>query len=324
MTSSANQADVPADVRTVAVRLCLAGGHQFSVNLPSDSPLLLSLFTALAANSQVSAASPPTFFQIPLADGRMACSFFSTQLVCLVTEPPVLLDSTEPTRTFHAGPVIPSPYVQMDDFLTSAEQQQILSYALQHEADFIPSRVTTNEPGYRSSSVIDRRDQAEEFSPFFVNRLKAYFPYILRAFNIAPFPAGEIETQLTAHNDGHYFKIHPDNGDEQTSGREISYVYYFYREPKAFSGGELRLYDGRVNNGAYVPAESFNLIEPRNNRLIAFPSRCQHEVLPIRCATGAFADSRFTVNGWIHKQSEDAAQQPSMAKTERTLAPEVA
>lgn len=320
MIPSAHQSDVSADVRTVAVRLCLAGGHQFSVNLPSDSPLLHSLFTALAANSQVSPATPPTFFQIPLADGRMACSFFSTQLVCLVTEPPVLLDSTEPTRTFHAGPVIPSPYVQMDDFLTSAEQQQLLSYALQHEADFVPSRVTTNEPGYRQSSVIDRHEQVEEFSAVFVNRLTAYLPYILRVFNIAPFAIGDIETQLTAHNDGHYFKLHPDNGCEQTGGREITYVYYFYREPKAFSGGDLRLYDGRMDNGSYVPAESSNLIEPRNNRLIVFPSRCQHEVLPIRCATGAFADSRFTVNGWIHKQSQDSVQQPSMAKTTETRA----
>ena len=299
MAISANQ----SDVRTVAVRLCLAGGHQFSVNLLSDSPLLRSLFTALAANAQISPATPPTFFQIPLADGRVACSFFSTQLVCLVTEPPVLLEDTEPTRMLHAGPIIPSPYVQMDDFLTVAEQQQLLSYALQHEADFVPSRVTTNEPGYRKSSVIDRLGHAE-ISTLFVNRLKAYLPYILRVFNLASFPIGEIEMQLTAHNDGHYFKPHPDNGCEQTRGREVTYVYYFYREPKAFSGGELRLYDGRMENGAYVPAESFNLIEPRNNRLIVFPSRCQHEVFPIQCATGAFADSRFTVNGWIHKQPE--------------------
>src|SRR5262245_10537324 len=121
MAISTNQ----SDVRTVAVRLCLAGGHQFSVNLPSDSPLLHSLFASLAANSRVPPAAPPTFFQIPLADGGVACSFVSTQLVCLVTEPPVLLESTELTRTLNAEPVIPSPYVQTDDFLTQAEQQHL-------------------------------------------------------------------------------------------------------------------------------------------------------------------------------------------------------
>jgi Rps23 Pro-64 3,4-dihydroxylase Tpa1-like proline 4-hydroxylase len=36
--------------------------------------------------------------------------------------------------------------------------------------------------------------------------------------------------------------------------------------------------------------------------LLLFPSTNDHEVLPVRVPTGAFADSRFTINGWIHRQ----------------------
>lgn len=92
-----------ADVRPVAVRLCLAGGQQFSLTLPSDSPLLRRLFTALASHAQIPPASPATFFQIPLEDGRVACSFFSTQLVSLVTEPPVLLEPDDSTEDHGYG-----------------------------------------------------------------------------------------------------------------------------------------------------------------------------------------------------------------------------
>ena len=55
--------------------------------------------------------------------------------------------------------------------------------------------------------------------------------------------------QLTAHNDGCYYKIHNDAGSEKTANREISYVYYFYQEPKAFSGGELKIYDTELKGG---------------------------------------------------------------------------
>jgi len=60
-----------------------------------------------------------------------------------------------------------------------------------------------------------------------------------------------LELKLTAHGDGAYFRPHIDMSigpDRQPLGatpgedRLLSAVYYFYAEPKAFSGGQLRLY----------------------------------------------------------------------------------
>lgn len=126
-------------------------------------------------------------------------------------------------------------------------------------------------------------------------------PDVISKLEIPPFTISQIESQLTAHNDGNYYKLHNDNGSLETATRELSYVYYFYREPKPFSGGELRIYDSRIENNFYVAAKSSKTVEPRNNSIMFFLSRYLHEVLPVSCPSKAFADSRFTINGWVRR-----------------------
>ena len=83
------------------------------------------------------------------------------------------------------------------------------------------------------------------------------------------------------------------------SQRVISAVYYFYRLPKSFSGGVLRLHSvaGGGEEGSFVD------IEPTNDTLVFFPSWFPHEVLPVACPSGRFEDSRFTINCWFHRHS---------------------
>ena len=71
----------------------------------------------------------------------------------------------------------------------------------------------------------------------FQSKILETLPEVLTKLKFRPFEISEIEVQLTAHNDGCYYKIHNDAGSEKTASREITYVYYFYQEPKAFSGG---------------------------------------------------------------------------------------
>jgi Rps23 Pro-64 3,4-dihydroxylase Tpa1-like proline 4-hydroxylase len=78
-------------------------------------------------------------------------------------------------------------------------------------------------------------------------------------------------------------------------------VYYFYQEPKAFSGGELKIYDSKIEDNYYVPADSFHIIKPNNNKIVFFFSHYMHEVLAVKCPSGNFTDSRFT--GWIRSDN---------------------
>ncbi|WP_246843999.1 2OG-Fe(II) oxygenase, partial [Hydrocoleum sp. CS-953] len=59
---------------------------------------------------------------------------------------------------------------------------------------------------------------------------------------------------ITAHNHGHYYQTHNDNGIPEVAKREITYVYYFYQQPQQFSGGELVLYDEKIDNNYYKQA----------------------------------------------------------------------
>ena len=114
------------------------------------------------------------------------------------------------------------------------------------------------------------------------------------------FPVGRIELQVTASNDGDYFRLHQDSDGKDT--RELSFVYFLHGEPRRFSGGELRLYETRVIDGRVLPADHSRTISPRQDTITFFPSLNEHELLPVRVPSRKFADSRFTVNGWIHRR----------------------
>lgn len=110
------------------------------------------------------------------------------------------------------------------------------------------------------------------------------------------------EAQLTHHGNGDYYKIHNDNGDEPMGLRYLTYVYYFYKEPKAFSNGELRLYRMPLNNKTTIDASnSYIDIEPLSNRLVIFPSHFMHEVRVVNSNPTFSLSDRFTVNGWLHR-----------------------
>ncbi len=194
--------------------------------------------------------------------------------------------------------ILESNYIQIDDFLIREDKKRLLNYVFAEEIEFLPTSTSTDEVNYRRSSVLYA---FPDFADLISDRIQSIAPDIFRTLELSPFSIFHIEAQLTAHNDGNYYKIHNDNGSSNTATRELTYVYYFYRDPKPFSGGELVLYDSKIENTYYVNADSFKTIEPRNNSIVFFLSRYMHEVLPVRCPSRSFQDSRFTINGWIHR-----------------------
>jgi len=194
--------------------------------------------------------------------------------------------------------VLASRYVHLYNFLPPDRHGELLDYVARREADFVGTTTTTGEQNYRRSQVLH---EFPEFSSFIVDRIKSVLPDVWRQARLDPFAIGQIEAQLTAHNDGHFYKLHNDSGSPETASRQFTYVYYFYRQPKPFSGGELVIYDSKIENNFYVKADSYQIVEPRNNSIVFFLSRYIHEVLPVRCPSRSFADSRFTINGWIRQ-----------------------
>lgn len=221
----------------------------------------------------------------------------SEHLIELVTQFPSVLPSVEEAKPQVTKDLV-SNYIQIDDFLTIEERSRLFDYVLQQESAFVPTYTLTGAPDHRRSLVLY---SLSEFSELIINRIQTIIPYILTKLEVPLFSISQIESQLTAHNDGNYYKLHNDDGVPDISNRKVSYVYYFHQEAKPFSGGELLIYDSKVENKFYLADKSFKTVEPRNNSIVFFLSRHFHEVLPVVCPSKAFSDSRFTINGWIRQ-----------------------
>jgi SM-20-related protein len=197
-----------------------------------------------------------------------------------------------------------TPIAVFDEFLVSEELNGLLEYTLTHSNYFASTRVI----GREGAGVIDRANRRSRvlvaWSPFhelLANRIGTFFPVILEKLQWPSFQVAHIETQLTASNHQEFFKTHSDNGNIAVQSRQLTFVYFFNREPKAFSGGDLIIYDTVVRDGYHTPAGPSQVIHPRQNQIVFFPSFCLHEVTTVNCPSCDFADSRFTLNGWLHQ-----------------------
>jgi SM-20-related protein len=198
------------------------------------------------------------------------------------------------TMTVHT-----SAYVLLENYVEADVQDKLVRYVCDHECSFIHSTVSNQNAGHRRSLVLH---DFPEFAPLFRERIRATLPPVCAALGVAAFPIGDIECQLTAHNDDDFFKLHNDNGSPQTRERTLSYVFYFHKEPKGFRGGEFRLYHSQITEGRYECGEPVVDIAPINNSILFFLSYRHHEVLPVHCPSRRFADGRFTINGWVRQR----------------------
>jgi Rps23 Pro-64 3,4-dihydroxylase Tpa1-like proline 4-hydroxylase len=173
--------------------------------------------------------------------------------------------------------------------------QTVYREALALERVFEPSRTslrgvdTTNR---RSKVVYD--EQLSGLAPIIRGVLDEHLDEALERLGVAPFEVAGLEIQMTAHGDGEFFRQHTDSGSPATADRALTFVYYFHAEPKQHSGGELVFFG---------PDGTEQVLEPDNDMLILFDPCTRHEVRPVSCPSGRFADSRFTLNGWLHRRT---------------------
>jgi Rps23 Pro-64 3,4-dihydroxylase Tpa1-like proline 4-hydroxylase len=193
--------------------------------------------------------------------------------------------------------------VVLDEFLAPQELAELTQFALDHEAQFETSEVIspTEEGGlvnydHRRSRVLMELGQHQDL---ILDRIKTVLPQVLDKLGMEKFAIRNVEAQVTASNDGDFFHFHNDNGNAPVAERHLTFVYFFHREPKQFEGGELRIHDTRLQAGAYVSEGSYQTIVPQQNQIVFFPCELMHEITAVKCPSKFFADSRFTLNGWL-------------------------
>lgn len=129
----------------------------------------------------------------------------------------------------------------------------------------------------------------------------SHFREILASFE---FPMTEFlltnyhETQVSRYggNDQRY-GWHIDRFADHS--RMITFVYYFFNEPKSFEGGSIEFTNSPISNDVAVDENiDVKIIEPVNNMGLVFSSSVPHRVMPTK-SSNKFEDGRFSVNCWI-------------------------
>jgi SM-20-related protein len=243
-------------------------------------------------------------YHIRADGGRQSLIFSGADLMGILTDPPIVIQAagqaTGQTAVQEAGepPLAKSRYKIVENFLSPAQHEELLALVAREEKGFVDTTVSTNDPDYRRSKVLHNAPSVHEL---FRARMRELGPALAAELGIPAFSIADVEVQVTAHNDGNYFKLHNDSGSPDTATRALTYVYYFFNEPKAFTGGELRIYDSVIKDGYYQCGPHAADIDPRNNSVIFFAPHMHHEVLKVNVPSHAFHDSRFTVNGWLRR-----------------------
>jgi SM-20-related protein len=219
----------------------------------------------------------------------LAAVIFTIRQGTMTAERILLSKLVPPHRVYHG-------------FLDSIAQGNLLAWAIENESKFEASSVlstfvkdeTKREPSLRTSLRVN------DFGPakaMICQRVLDFVPVLIKDLRVTSFEPSRVELELVANNDGAFFKRHIDTfmaDARKSSDRLLSAVYYFHAEPKAFSGGELRLH-------SLTDDDSFVDIPPEQNILVVFPSWASHEVLTVSCPSKRFSDSRFNVNCWVHR-----------------------
>jgi SM-20-related protein len=196
----------------------------------------------------------------------------------------------------------PPPIALRHGLLPEAELDALFDWAVAQEALYVASNLGNGAVDLeRRNSLGFPRDRVPPWRDAMVARLTALLPELCTELGLAPFELHRFEFDALAYGDGAFFRRHIDTlagaiGEHSPDERILTAVYYFHREPQGFSGGELRL-----SPVAHNPA-AVRDIAPHRNMLVAFPSWAPHEVLPVRCPSGKFADSRFAINFWARRR----------------------
>ena len=187
----------------------------------------------------------------------------------------------------------PAPFVRVRNFLPADEHRALLARMLAGREHFSESAGVGPgffpDPRVRNNSEANLRFAAET-QPGFEPRLRKLLEDASPRLGMRGLGAYRLDLQVRTYQAGEFYAAHNDSG----RFREINYVYYLHRQPKPFSGGDLLLYDG-------AGAKSFTRLEPEDNSIVLFPSRCVHEVTKVECDPGDFGAGRFSLNGALYR-----------------------
>ncbi|QJE72249.1 2OG-Fe(II) oxygenase [Aerophototrophica crusticola] len=143
----------------------------------------------------------------------------------------------------------------------------LLDYVYANRDRFEVAKVGGKDEATLSVRVASILNDTGPYRALFEAKVREMLPQVTKDLGVPAVDPKRIEVQLAAHGDGAFYARHLDiqTGSQEGPRRLVSMVYYFYRLPKAFTGGALRLY-------ALGPNAPTQDVEPARDSLLAFPA----------------------------------------------------
>ena len=189
------------------------------------------------------------------------------------------------------------PHIVFRDVFGRSMVADLLNYVCTRQTEFRPSLVRSRLGTRRADYDLRSSVSLADFGPFkapFEAHLRGISGDALRRLDLSEPRVKPESFEILAYQDGGRFGAHIDTHGETAQVRILSCVYYFAVTPRRFSGGQLRLYGFPTLSAAGSPPTVE--IVPETDKLVIFPSWLRHEVLPVHVPSGAWEDSRFTLN----------------------------
>lgn len=207
-----------------------------------------------------------------------------------------LCQQTPTTLIYPESTFTPAPFLRHFNLLNNAELESVWKTFNQHIIQFKDSGVGKNQIRKNTrDSVVLYGTQFKDLREHFIERITPILKQAFEMFAITPPVKQRYTVQMTSHTDGEFYRTHIDNGEHHAG--VLSYVYYFNKSPKAFSGGELQLFD--TNTTLNTAGTDMTSIEPLHNSLIVFPSNYYHQVCTVNLPKADRIWGRHTINGWL-------------------------
>ena len=195
----------------------------------------------------------------------------------------------------------PAPFVSVSNFFADSEIEDVFAKTLANREKFRPSGVGSKSPHYDPS----KRDSwvwhdVGELRTRMQGLLRQQLPEYCDRLGMDCFEPGKIEVKVTNYLDGGFFRTHADNSIANgKTGRAISYLLYYHKQPKSFERGDLLLFDSDLDADVYRLSD-FTRVTCAQNTLVLFPSPWYHTVQPVSLPGNRFEDGRMALGGHIN------------------------
>jgi len=204
---------------------------------------------------------------------------------------------------------IPIPHLIIEDFFTPRINKMILKEILKNKSNFKDASTGLGKTAHRTNTVAMYDDiyKKDRTRSVLLKNMKLKFTEddfsILLTSMGYPFDSfgmtNRDETQVSRYGDkkNQRYGWHIDRFTLNPS-RIITLVYYAFKKPQKFTGGEIELASNPIHKMEPLGKLDSKIYEVKNNMAVIFPATTLHRVHPTK-SSNRFVHGRFSVNCWI-------------------------